>query len=127
MRALVVDDSTALRAVLRRYLGSHKFEVSEAKNGVDALKVLSQIGTADLMLVDWNMPEMDGFQFVCEVRKDQTYQNTPIVMVTTESSLHQVSEALQAGASDYIMKPFTPDILTEKLRLLGLVQDDAEN
>ena len=120
MRALVVDDSNTMRAVLRRILKMRGFDVVEAKHGRDALEVLAQTGSADLALVDWNMPEMNGLDFVIEVRKDPAHAEMRIMMVTTETGMNQVQSAIDAGATDYLMKPFTPVQVDNKLELLGL-------
>jgi len=120
MRALVVDDSSAMRSILRAALKKHGFEVVEAKHGVDALAVLAQPGAFHLILIDWNMPEMDGFELLRRLRSQPRYAATKIMMVTTETGMHQMSDALAAGANDYIMKPFTFDVVGDKLRLIGL-------
>lgn len=120
MKALVVDDSNTMRAVLRRILTTRGFEVLEAKHGRDALDVLAQTGQADLALVDWNMPEMNGLQFVTEVRKNPAHTDMRIMMVTTETGLKEVQSAIDAGATDYLMKPFTPGQIEDKLAILGL-------
>jgi two-component system chemotaxis response regulator CheY len=120
MRALVVDDSSAMRAILRMTLKRQGFEVLEAKHGQDALSVLAEADHIDLILIDWNMPVMDGFALLQQVRREPEYDGTQIMMVTTETSLAQMSNALLEGANEYIMKPFTPDIVADKLRLLGL-------
>jgi two-component system chemotaxis response regulator CheY len=119
MRALVVDDSSTMRAILRIALKKRSFEVLEAKNGVHALTVLETAEPVDLMLLDWNMPEMNGFELLTNVRQDHKYDNTKIMMVTTENSIGEMSKALEVGADEYIMKPFTPDVVTTKLDLLG--------
>jgi two-component system chemotaxis response regulator CheY len=120
MRALVVDDSSAMRAVLRMILKKQQFEVVEAKDGLDALQVLGQIDPVDLILIDWNMPAMNGFDLLQRIRQQSAYNPTKVVMVTTETALAEMSNALAAGADEYIMKPFTPDVVTDKLRLVGL-------
>ena len=120
MRALVVDDSSAMRAVLRMILKKQNFEVVEAKDGLEALQVLQRIELVDLMLIDWNMPGMNGFELLQNVRGNGRYGPTKVVMVTTETALAEMSNALAAGADEYIMKPFTPDVVTDKLRLIGL-------
>ncbi len=120
MRALVVDDSAAMRAVLRMILKKQNFEVVEAKDGLEALQVLQRIELVDLMLIDWNMPGMNGFELLQNVRGNGRYGPTKVVMVTTETALAEMSNALAAGADEYIMKPFTPDVVTDKLRLVGL-------
>ncbi len=120
MRALVVDDSAAMRAVLRMILKKQDFEVVEARDGLHALQVLQPIEPVDLMLIDWNMPGMNGFELLQNVRGNSRYATTKIVMVTTETALAEMTHALAAGADEYIMKPFTPDVIADKLRLIGL-------
>jgi len=119
MRALVVDDSSAMRAMLRMTLKKQGFVVAEAKHGLDALAVLAA-QEFDLILIDWNMPEMDGLELLLRIRAQPQHDRTQIMMVTTESGMDQMSEALAAGANDYIMKPFTLDVIVEKLQLVGL-------
>ena len=77
---------------------------------------------ADLVLVDWNMPEMDGITFVRAVRADDGYRALPLMMVTTNTERAQVSDALEAGANEYIMKPFTAEMIREKLEILGFLE-----
>jgi len=119
MHALVVDDSSTIRKILTAYLTSLGFEVTVAVDGRDGLERLKGMNQADLVLVDWNMPETDGISFIRAVRADAVYAELPVVMVTTNSELPNVSEALDAGATEYIMKPFTKDMIREKLELLG--------
>lgn len=120
MRALVVDDSRAMRVLLSRMLKEIGFDVAEAAHGREALDRLREMGSADLALVDWNMPEMDGFEFLRAVRSDSAWDNLRVMMVTTECGMEEVVDALQAGADDYIMKPFDKEIIREKLILLGI-------
>ena len=122
MRAMVVDDSRAMRTIIGRMLKEAGFEVLEAGNGKDALGVLQAQGAVELMLVDWNMPEMNGFELVQAVRAQPQYAAVPMMMVTTEAEVHRIASALEAGANEYLMKPFTPDALKEKLALLGIGQ-----
>ena len=122
MRALVVDDSRATRTILRQILKEIGFEVSEAGHGREALERLKEIGTPDLALVDWNMPEMNGFEFVRAVRADHAYDSMRLMMVTTETEMEQVAKALEAGANEYVMKPFTKDVILEKLDFLGIAR-----
>ena len=119
MRALVVDDSNTIRKILTIYLQQLGFDVTSAVNGRDGLDRLKGMGKADVVLVDWNMPEMDGISFLRAVRADADYAALPVMMVTTNAELSNVSQALDAGASEYIMKPFTVDMIKEKLELLG--------
>jgi two-component system chemotaxis response regulator CheY len=121
MRALVVDDSRVIRKILRQILGNLGFEVLEASNGVEGLDRLKEMDrAAHLVMVDWNMPEMDGIDFVRAVRAEPIYDGLTLVMVTTNNELQDVATALEAGANEYIMKPFTQDVIQGKLALLGL-------
>lgn len=119
-RVMVVDDSRAMRAILRRALEELGFQVSEAAHGKEALERLAQLRIPHLALLDWNMPEMNGLELLTELRRDQSYDQMAVMMVTSESEPAQVERALRAGANEYIMKPFSPDVLAEKLVLLGL-------
>ena len=121
MHALIVDDSTTMRMILKAHLKKLGFEVTEAVNGRDALDRLKAMVTADLVMVDWNMPEMDGLDFVRAVRTEAAYATLPMMMVTTNTDRSHVQQALEAGANEYIMKPFTADMIREKLDLLGLL------
>lgn len=118
-QALLVDDSRAIRKIIGRMMIDLGFDVCEADNGVTALEVLAGPVSIDLALVDWNMPEMNGVEFVREVRASERWADLPLVMVTSETGLDHISEALAAGASEYIMKPFDRVVIEEKLRLLG--------
>jgi two-component system chemotaxis response regulator CheY len=120
MKALVVDDSRSMRAILSKQLRELGFQVAEADGGAQALRTLSEGGPVDLVLLDWNMPEMDGREVLTLIRSEAAYQNIRVMMVTTESEMSQVSVALDAGANEYLMKPFDRDSLLEKLILLGL-------
>ena len=120
MRALVIDDSRAIRLLLKNMLRDIGFEVIEAANGREALQCLKEAGEVDVALVDWNMPEMNGYDFVCAVRADETYNDLCLMMVTTESEMSQMVKALEAGANEYVMKPFTKEVIIEKLQLLGI-------
>ena len=123
MHALVVDDSRAMRAVLGRILREVGFAVVEAGHGKEALELLEERHSAqpfDLLLVDWNMPEMNGCELIRRVRADAAYQDIRILMVTTETEIGRVAKALEAGADEYAMKPFTKEVILEKLAILGL-------
>ena len=122
MHALIVDDSTTIRLILATHLKKLGFDVTEAVNGRDALERLRTMAKADVVLVDWNMPEMDGISFVRAVRADNVYAALPLMMVTTNTEIAHVSQALDAGANEYIMKPFTRDMIREKLELLGCLE-----
>ena len=125
MRALIVDDSRAMRALVGKMVGDLGIETVYAAHGREALQQLEATGTPDVALVDWNMPEMNGLELVQALRADARWAEVPIVMVTTETEMSQVMRALEAGANEYIMKPFTPDILRDKLDMLGLLPSGA--
>jgi two-component system chemotaxis response regulator CheY len=123
MRALILDDSRAMRMILRRIMHAAGFEVVEAADGRQGLDVLSAGPLPDVALVDWNMPGIDGLSFVKAVRDDPAYRQMTLMMVTTESEHDQVVRALAAGAHEYIIKPFTADAIVDKLELLGLLPE----
>jgi two-component system chemotaxis response regulator CheY len=123
VKAIVIDDSRATRLILKRTLVAQGFEVIEAGDGRQAIDELEKSGAVDLALVDWNMPVMTGYEFIVEIRGRPQFSSMSIMMVTTESETSQVQLALDAGANEYIMKPFTEEVLKEKLMLLGLSQD----
>jgi two-component system chemotaxis response regulator CheY len=121
MHALVVDDSRAMRMILRRTLTRLGFTVVEAGDGQQALDALSAADQVpDVALVDWNMPVMDGLTFIKTVRQEKAYRQMSLMMVTTESEHSQIVRALAAGAHEYVLKPFSDDAIEEKLALLGL-------
>jgi len=122
MRALVIDDSRAMRMILARILKEVGFDVLEAGHGKEALERLKGTRPPELLMVDWNMPVMDGLALIKAVRADRAYDAARIMMVTTESEIGRVAEALRAGADEYMMKPFSRDAVVEKLLLLGLVR-----
>jgi two-component system, chemotaxis family, chemotaxis protein CheY len=120
-KALVVDDSRAVRMILAKILRGLEYEVLEAANGREALEVMRVEKTSvKLVLVDWNMPEINGLELLKRLRQDPELSSLVVVMVTTETELHQMKAALEAGANEYVMKPFTRDIVVEKLELLGV-------
>src|SRR5262249_15816518 len=110
-----------MRSILGKVLRQLGFEVEEAGNGREGLERLQRIvEKPDLALVDWNMPEMDGMAFVRAGRAAPNYNDVRLMMVTTETELSRVATALEAGADEYVMKPFTPEVLADKLGILGL-------
>jgi two-component system chemotaxis response regulator CheY len=119
-RALIVDDSRTMRTILTNYLRAIGFEIQVASNGLQALSALEEMEWVDVALVDWNMPGMNGIQFVKEVRGRAKYDTMRIMMVTSESDVGRMLIALEAGADEYVMKPFTQEIIYDKLSLLGL-------
>jgi two-component system chemotaxis response regulator CheY len=123
LRALVVDGSTATRALLARILREAGFEILEAGHGRQALEILRRHHATtpiDVLLVDWNLEEMDGFELLCFVRADEAFRSMRVVMVTSETDVSRVCAALDAGADEYAMKPFTRDVILEKLAILEL-------
>jgi len=121
MRALVVDDSRAIRTIMKNILRGLNIEAIEAGNGVEALARLNELTRVGLALVDWNMPEMNGFELVKAIRAKPEYDAMRIIMVTTETEVPRMEAALAAGANEYLMKPFTKDALCDKLSIVGLI------
>jgi two-component system chemotaxis response regulator CheY len=123
MLALVVDDSSTMRQILTRIMGGLGFAVYEASNGMEALELLVEIPTIpDVALIDWNMPVMDGLELIRHVRKQPVLRDMCMMMVTTESEHSQMVRALAAGAHEYVLKPFTPEVIRDKLAYLGLIR-----
>ncbi len=121
-KVLIVDDSRAMRRILGTTLRELGFEVAEAANGQEALERLDNMDQpVRFMLVDWNMPKMNGLDFVLKVRENKRFEKSSILMVTTETAVDQMVKALDAGANEYVMKPFTKEIIEDKLRLLGIL------
>lgn len=118
MQALVIDDSRAMRMVLSRMLTALSFDVRDAPDGPTALDMIRAGQHPDLVMVDWHMPQMEGLEVVGALRGLGFAGR--IVMVTTETEMTQMARALDAGADEYLMKPFTAEAVTEKLRLLDL-------
>ncbi|WP_183100069.1 response regulator [Nocardioides pelophilus] len=121
MRALIIDDSRVMRSILRRIVTGLGFEAAEAGDGQQALDVLNSGFEPDLCLIDWNMPVMDGYTFLTRVRDNPEWRSITLMMVTTESEQQQIVRALAAGAHEYVIKPFTPDAIADKLEMLGLL------
>lgn len=120
MRALVVDDSRAMRTAMRRLLEDLGFDVLQAGDGQQALEVLEETAsTVDIALIDWHMPVMDGLDLVRNMQDDADLFRIRKMMVTAETDMRRVMEALRAGADEYLMKPVTRDALIDKLRILG--------
>ena len=125
MTALVVDDSRAMRSIIRRMVEEVGGEVLQAGDGQEALSKLSEAGAVSVAIVDWNMPVMNGLEFVRAMRQNPAYKDVRVLMSTTETERERVREALAAGADDYIMKPFSKEAMRDKLAALGLVQEGA--
>lgn len=118
-RALVIDDSRAVRTIIRQILSDLSFEVHEAEDGAQALAKIDELGGVELATVDWNMPVMNGLEFVQALRSRPDRSSTCLVMVTTETDMEHVRKALEAGADEFVMKPFTRDVILGKLDIAG--------
>jgi two-component system chemotaxis response regulator CheY len=118
---LVVDDSRFLRSTMRRMLEAQGFAVSEAENGKKALEHCTSQGPPDAILLDINMPEMDGLECLTALRRNPALQTCLVIMCTTQVEAEQIAQAIAAGANEYIMKPFTEEILADKLRQVGIL------
>jgi|ERR1700721_2379541 two-component system chemotaxis response regulator CheY len=121
MRALIVDDSRFIRNHLRGLLTPLGIECEEAADGADGLAALHASAPFDLALLDWNMPTMDGLEMLCQMRADG-FTSVKVLMVTTRSENDNILRALEAGADEYLMKPFEPEALCGKLAMMGLVE-----
>jgi two-component system chemotaxis response regulator CheY len=122
MRVLIVDDSRFVRGYLRGLLEEKEIDCEEAADGQAGMDRLKSSPPFDLALLDWNMPVMDGLEMLKKLRADG-YADLKVMMVTTEAENDYILRALDAGADEYLMKPFDDEALTEKLAMLGLVED----
>ncbi|MCD5354400.1 response regulator [Kineosporia mesophila] len=122
MQALVVDDSRVMRTILTKLLTNLNFDVVQAGDGAEALAALDAGARPEVALVDWNMPVMDGLTFIKKVRQNPEYRDVVLMMVTTESEQNNIVRALAAGAHEYVIKPFTDEVIAEKLEMLGLIE-----
>ena len=120
MKALIIDDSSSMRLLLGKIMEELGVDTVKAEHGEEALAALEKEGTFDFALVDWQMPVMDGIEFVREARSRPEQAGMMLIMVTSVNQIESVVEALEAGANEYIMKPFTKEALVEKLALLGI-------
>jgi len=125
LTALVVDDSRAICLIIGRILRELGFAIHDASNGREAMAHLGQTSPPQVIMVDWNMPEMSGLEMVRAVRLNPAMSSTRLVMITSENEIGRVQEALEAGADEYIMKPFTREMIQEKLALLGILLPKA--
>ena len=117
---LVVDDSRVVRKVARRILESNGFAVTEAADGQKALEACRE-NLPDCVLLDWNMPVMDGLAFLKALRQEFGPDNPPVVFCTTENDIERIEQAIAHGAQEFIMKPFDEDILLGKFEQVGLL------
>jgi len=117
---LVVDDSSVIRKVARRILEGLEFEIAEAENGEEAIEACRR-QIPDAILLDWNMPKMDGYEFLRVLRRLPGGDKPKVVFCTTENDVAHIARALHAGANEYIMKPFDKDIVEAKFQEVGLI------
>ncbi len=116
MKLLVVDDSSTMRRIIKNTLARLGYkDILEGEDGVQGWDVLNENPDMGMLITDWNMPEMNGLELVKKVRADDRFRDLPIIMVTTEGGKAEVITALQAGVNNYSVKPFTPQVLKEKL------------
>lgn len=119
---LIVDDSRTMRSYLAAVAHDLRFDTEFAANGEEALDRLFHADHFDVSLVDWDMPKMDGMEFINKVRARPEFDLMKLVMVTSQSTMDSVCKALTQGADEYLIKPITPEMLADKLRLLGLAE-----
>ena len=121
MKALVVDDSMTARILLCHVLRDLGFEVDEAPSGSSALQCLALPALPDLILLDWNMPDLSGLEVLQAIRKEPRLSDCRVLMVTSETETPMMSWALEEGADEYVMKPISPAMIRDKLMLVGLL------
>lgn len=112
-----------MRAIIERMFSLLGLETTPASDGAEALRTLQSDPNFDLALVDWNMPKLNGLELVTAIRADESFKNLKIMMATTETEMERVMLALSEGADEYVMKPFTKEVLSDKLKILGLLND----
>ena len=117
---LIVDDSSVIRKVARRIFEGLEFEIAEAENGEEAIEACRR-QIPDAILLDWNMPKMDGYDFLRVLRRLPGGDKPRVVFCTTENDVAHIARALHAGANEYIMKPFDKDIVEAKFQEVGLI------
>jgi two-component system chemotaxis response regulator CheY len=121
MKLLIVDDSRTMRGLLAAYSRRLGFEIFEAEDGRHALEQIARYQPFDVILIDWDMPGINGLELLEILRANPTYSSTKLMMVTAQSSMNSVVVAMEKGADDYLMKPLTEEMLTDKLRCLELI------
>jgi two-component system chemotaxis response regulator CheY len=121
MQALIIDDDPAILLMITSILNGLGYQVTTAVDGRQGLQRLTESSPPDVIFVDWNMPVMNGLEFVKSIRSKPQYNNLPIIMVTTELEISQLALTMDAGVSEYIMKPFAPIMIIEKLQMVGVL------
>ncbi len=122
---LVVDDSKIVRKVVRKIVENLGFSVVEAEHGREAIDQV-RAHAVDVIILDWNMPVMDGMECMKEIRADATITQPRIIFCTTENEFGKIQQAIMAGADEYVMKPFDEAIIAGKMRQLGIIEDEAQ-
>jgi two-component system chemotaxis response regulator CheY len=117
---LIVDDSNVTRKLIRKIVTGFNFDVDEAENGIVALEKC-RASPPNLVLLDWNMPDMNGLEFLKQLRSDPSFSQIKIIMCTTENEIEKIQEALESGADEFIMKPFDADLIKDKLLQTGII------
>ena len=126
-KVLIIDDLKSARSVLKKIITSlGEWHVVEAENGEEGLEQMKRHHPIQLVFVDWNMPVINGLEFIKKVKVNQEWSSCKIIMVTTETELTQVSDAIKYGADEYIMKPVMREIVSSKLEILGLWSPNGE-
>lgn len=121
-KVLLVDDSKTARSLLKRIFNELEgWQITEAENGQDAIDKMKSGEALDLICIDWNMPVMNGLEFIKEAKKIFDLKSTWMMMVTTETEMSNMHKAMVAGANEYVMKPFTKDVIITKLEMMGLI------
>jgi len=116
MKLLIVDDSSITRKIIRTVANALRLETEEAQDGIEALNLLSTLyEEIDLILLDWNMPGINGYDVLVKLKEDNKYKNIPVMMVTTEGQKSSIIAAVRAGADNYLTKPFTVEELEVKI------------
>ena len=110
-----------MRRLLRSYVQANDIEVVEAEDGFDGLEKLQSDSDIDFALIDWDMPQMNGLDFVKAVRSNSVYDDVMLMMVTSHNAMEDITQAIEVGSNDYLMKPFTEEMINEKLRMLGFL------
>ena len=121
---LIVDDSKIVRKVVRRIVETFGFNILEAENGLEAVNQ-ARAHAIDVILLDWNMPVMDGMECMKEIRADASIHQPKIIFCTTENEFTKIQQALMNGADEYVMKPFDEAIIAGKLVQLGIIEDET--
>ncbi|MCL2488073.1 MAG: response regulator [Oscillospiraceae bacterium] len=125
MKLLIVDDSAVIRKVIKAAAGVLSMEAEEAQDGIEALEKLAECHREiSLVLLDWNMPEMSGYDVLVEMKKNEKYKDIPVMMVTTESQKTSIVAAIRAGAANYLTKPFTTEEL--ELKIIECIGEEGD-